>query len=210
MDKKGVLGLDTAKAVFIWFLILAILAITIVLALASLRDVTEDIDKTSVSIINETVIPVLNASNSPNNLAFLASDQYRNAICSNWLFTNATTLPIEDNTTNIPNKTNAGCSFAVGEESIWVNSTLGWTVSYDVTYSSPESNLILQNISGGLTNSFFNQTGTIFAIIIVIVIILAIAIIIAVVTRFGAGSGIGSQGGGSSTSQFGSDTVMGV
>jgi len=46
---------------------------------------------------------------------------------------------------------------------------------------------IVNNITSALTNDFFDQTGTIFAILIVVVIIAAIAIIIAVVTRFGGG-----------------------
>jgi len=44
---------------------------------------------------------------------------------------------------------------------------------------------IVGNVSGGLV-TFFESTGTIFAILIVVVIILAIAIIIAVVSGFGA------------------------
>ena len=53
------------------------------------------------------------------------------------------------------------------------------------------NNTIL-NITSGITD-FFNDTGTIFSILIVVVIILAISIIIAVVSRFG-GAG-GRQGG---------------
>jgi len=50
--------------------------------------------------------------------------------------------------------------------------------------------LISNNISGGIAD-FFGNTGTILAILVVVVIISAIAIIIAVVSRFG---GQGSQG----------------
>lgn len=38
MNKKGALGLETAKQVMVWFLILAVLAVAIILALVSLRD----------------------------------------------------------------------------------------------------------------------------------------------------------------------------
>ena len=100
--KQGVLGLDTAKAVMVWFLVLAVLAIAIILALVSLRD--------------------------------------------SGIFTTGSQ---EDNDTKS----------------------------------------IVGNITGALTNDFFDQTGTIFAIIIVVVIIMAISIIIAVVTRFTAGGG---------------------
>lgn len=101
-DKRGVLGLDTAKAVMVWFLILAVLAIAVILALVSLRD--------------------------------------------------------------------SGI-FGTG------------------TQEANDTSAIVDNITDALTNNFFNQTGTIFAILIVVVIILAISIIIAVVTRFGAGAG---------------------
>lgn len=47
---------------------------------------------------------------------------------------------------------------------------------------------IVGNITDG-TKTFFNSTGTIFAILVVVVIILAIAIIVAVVSRFGGGGG---------------------
>jgi len=106
-NKKGALGLDTAKAVMVWFLVLAVLAVAIILALVSLRD--------------------------------------------SGIFTNGSQ---EDNdTTNIVN-----------------------------------------NVTRALTDNFFDQTGTIFAILIVVVIMFAIGLIIYVVTRFSAGAGGGTTG----------------
>jgi len=57
------------------------------------------------------------------------------------------------------------------------------------TANSPEErdvNDTIANITSGITG-FFDDTGTIFAILIVVVIILAISIIIGVVSRFGGG-----------------------
>ena len=54
-----------------------------------------------------------------------------------------------------------------------------------------DSDLIVNNVTTGLTE-FFAETGTIMSILIVVVIILAIAIIIAVVTRFGGRGGAAS------------------
>jgi len=48
------------------------------------------------------------------------------------------------------------------------------------------SNYIIGNVTSG-TVGFFENTGTIFAILVVVVIILAISIILAVVSRFGKG-----------------------
>jgi len=45
---------------------------------------------------------------------------------------------------------------------------------------------VIENVTAA-TTSFFENTGTIFAILVVVVIILAIAIIIGVVSRFGGG-----------------------
>lgn len=121
-NKKGALGLNTVKDVMVWFLILAVLAIAIILALVSLRD----------------------------SGVFTTGSQ-------------------EDNDTTD----------------------------------------IVGNITDALTNDFFDQTGTIFAILVVVVIILAIAIIIAIVTRF-SGRGSGGGLGGGSGGGYGSDTLMGV
>lgn len=106
-NKRGELGLSTAKSVMVWFLVLAVLAIAIILALVSLRD----------------------------SGIFTANSQ-------------------EDNdTTNI-----------------------------------------VANITDALTTDFFDQTGTIFAILIVVVIMFAIGLIIYVVTRFSTGAGGGTTG----------------
>jgi len=58
------------------------------------------------------------------------------------------------------------------------------------TAGSPEAvdvNDTITNVTSGITG-FFDDTGTIFAILIVVVIILAISIIIGVVSRFGGGA----------------------
>ena len=67
-------------------------------------------------------------------------------------------------------------------------------------------NNTIRNVTSALTD-FFDDTGTIFAILVVVVIILAISIIIAVVSRFG-----GAAGGGISLGrgEKGEETVMGI
>ena len=103
-DKRGVLGLETIKAVMITFLVLAVIGVSVTLALVSLRD---------------------------SNIFTENSQEYN------------------------------------------------------------DTSHIVDNITGA-TTAFFENTGTIFAILVVVVIILAIAIIIAVVSRFGGGgSGAG-------------------
>ena len=99
-DKRGVLGLDTIKAVMIAFLTLAVIGVAVTLALVSLRD--SSIFTTNSQEYNDTVH-------------------------------------------------------------------------------------IVNNITGAQTK-FFENTSTIFAILVVVVIILAISIVIAVVSRFGGGA----------------------
>jgi len=96
-DKKAQLGLTTVKAVMIAFLVLAVIAVSVVLALVSLRDAS-----------------IFTANSAEYN-----------------------------DTTDV-----------------------------------------ISNVTAGVTN-FFDNTSTIFAILVVVVIILAISIIIAVVSRFG-------------------------
>jgi uncharacterized membrane protein len=200
-DKRGVLGLSTVKGVMIWFLILVVLAIAILLALSSIRDVSEDIDKSTVVVVNESVTSI---TIDAQNLAYALDNGYRNAVCTVSQVANATDgeVLIADNYTT----SNNGCSIALttaGGDGPYNDTNIH--VDYSATYSNPTTNFITTNVSSALSNNFFNQTGTIFAILIVVVIILAISIIIAVVTRFGAGGSIGSSGG-----SYGSDTLMGV
>ena len=201
-SKKGVLGLDTAKAVMVWFLVLSILAIVIIITLSSLRDPIESVDKSRVIVVNETLV-ISNVTST--NLAYVDSSAYRHSVCSVTGFINATggeLIPGTNYTGSLGN-----CSFIgiAGGDYIEESS---WYVSYTADYSNPETNLIVGNITGALTNDFFDQTGTIFAIIIVVVIIMAISIIIAVVTRFTAGGG--AVGGGGGSGGYGSDTMMGI
>jgi len=207
MDKKGVLGLDTVKAVMLGFLILAALGIAIMLALSSLTTTVESIDKTTRGVINETTTEGVSDSNL-TSLFYAPSEAYRGAVCTNRVYTNSSTGDLVIiNSTNLANVTNSGCSFTGGADGeLFGNDT--WNVSYSVTYSNPSANDISKNISSALTDDFFNQTGTIFAILIVVVIILSIAIIIAVVIRFGEGAGV-STGGGGGGGGFGSNTLSG-
>jgi hypothetical protein len=199
-NKKGALGLDTAKDVMLWFLVLAVLGIAIMLALTSLMPSVEDIDKSTTRYDNETftglTAVVQNLSGSVGRI---------NAVCTIHAIQNVTLVDAGNftlsgsnclirNTTLVTDYSGAGAEF---------------NITYSVTYANPETRGIVQNVSGALTNNFFDQTGTIFAILIVVVIMFAIGLIIYVVTRFSTGSGVGASVGGSK-GEYGSDTVMGI
>jgi len=201
MDKKGVLGLDTARQVMLFFLILAVLAVTIFLALTSLRDTVEGIDTSSASIVNESVAS--RTQSIPKDLAYASSDIYRNAVCGGLVISNTTGGEVVD-LANYSIPAGRSCAITGTAGTQYANATVYAT--YSVTYSNPETNLIVKNISGAMTNDFFDQTGTIFAILIVVVIIFAISIIIFAVSRFSAGGGVGGSVGGGG----GEGTLMGI
>ena len=203
MDKKGVLGLDTARQVMLFFLILAVLAVTIFLALTSLRDTVEGIDTTTVAVTNESISSRTDGASS--DFAYAPSDDYRLATCSGLVVSN-TTSGVAVSTGNYSVTTGRNCAITGTAGTQYANATVYAT--YSVTYANPETNLIVKNISGAMTNDFFDQTGTIFAILIVVVIIFAISIIIYAVSRFNAGGGGGGSVGGGSN--YGRDTVMGI
>lgn len=209
-DKKGELGLSLVKTVMVFFLVLAVLAIAIVLALSSLKDPVEDIDKTTVSVYNETLSDIGGAGGE--DLTYASSDTYRKAVCTISYVQNESdgVALVSANYT----ESNSGCTITSATAAEYNGSSNGVNVTYSVTYSNPESNLIIQNMSSALTDDFFDQTGTIFAILIVVAIMMAIGLIIYVVTRFSTTAGISNSGtggglGGASKS-FGSDTVMGI
>ncbi len=183
-EKKGVLGLETVRVVMIIFLVLAVIAVTIILTTVNLRDVLERIDLTSGNTVNETITPDASGANLTP-----ATGDFQNRICT-ISFINNETAVIETG-----NYTETRCIVT----NLTGDVLSVWNVTYTWSYSSPTTRNIERNISEGLTD-FFNNTGTIFSILIVVVIILTIAIIIAVVSRFGGGAGTrGTRGRESGT-----------
>ena len=173
-DKKGVLGLPTVMAVFILFLVIAVLAVTIIITMVSLRDVAEGIDVVAGTTANESIEP----STSGTDLD-PSTQVRRNRQCTITTVLNGTGIII-----NSANFTETACIITntTGE---FV--TVAWNITYDFQYSSASVSNIETNITAGVTE-FFENTSTVYSILIVIVIILAIAIIIAVVTTFGGGA----------------------
>ena len=176
INKKGVLGLDTVKAVMITFLILAVIGITLILTGVSLRTVADDVDVGS-GYVNETTGFI----NSTGYTLAQASSGYRNFVQS---------------ITNIYNETD-GKVILSGNYTLTGNvitnaTTTTWSdtfIIYTWTYSEDTTDAIVGNVSDSMVD-FFGNTTTIFAILIVVVIILSISIIIAAVSRFGTFKGM--------------------
>jgi len=189
-EKKGVLGLNTVKLVLIIFLVLSVIAVTIILTTVNLRDVLEKIDLDTGNEINETFTPDASGANLTP-----ATGDFQNRVCTISFINNETAVIVA------ANYSETNCIVTNLTDHV-----LGvWNATYTWSYSSPTTRNIERNITEGLTD-FFSNTGTIFSILIVVVIILTIAIIIAVVSRVGGGAGIRRAGGAGRES----GTLMGI
>jgi uncharacterized membrane protein len=194
-NKQGQLGMGTVKVVMIGFLILSVLAVAITLSMVELRDVTEKIDQSTGTLTNVTLSSVVNATGGfPTGIT---SDTRACSLTITEVY-NATNKSITYNTGNF---TTDGClikTTGTGLTAGIINHPINVTGTF--SNANPDTNDLTTNVTSGITG-FFDDTSTIFAILIVIVIILAIAIIISVVGRFGGVGGISGEGS--------SDTVTG-
>ncbi len=185
-NRNGVLGLETAKAVMVTFLVLAVIGIATLLCLTALNDgVGDTIDN---DVYNPT-IAVTNETGSWANITDYTLDGYN----SSWSTISLTALwnATDDGEGNY-NLTlglgNASLStvgvVTNGTTTTYDNVSLSYTYVYTYTVDTGKVDSVVGNVSSGLV-TFFGSTGTIFSILIVVVIILAISIIIWAVGRFG-------------------------
>jgi len=192
MNRKGVLGLDVVKAVFLAFIVLVVLGVAVILVGISLRDVAETIDVTTTQVNNETLTTVTETGE------LLTYSTQRNVDCTISECINASSG------TNVPstNYTETGCllKFTTGD-SLGLNNS-DWNCTYSAKYSEGRQNAIAVNLSGGISG-FFGNTGTIISILVVVVIIAAIGIVIAIISGFGGTGGMRRK-------SEGAGTVMGV
>ena len=184
MDKKGILGLDTVKAVIMIILVLAILLIASLLALTTLQTTTESIDVKSGNAINESV------SSTVNETGATFANLLRNKACGT-----VTNVLNQSTASNVSltsgNYTQTGCTilFSGGaEDGLNINNTV-WRVTYTYTYNTPYVAGVVDNISSGGT-TFFGYVPTFFILLAVVVLILIIAIVIIAVSRFSGGSSL--------------------
>ena len=187
-QRQGVLGLDTAKAVIVSFLILAITGIAIILALTSLQtagsstidtssirlEVINESDYKDPAFINRTGYTLSGYNSSWSGITLIQlwnSTDEGGTLDGNWNYT----LLLE-NATIID-----GIVYNATTEE-YQNVSISYYYSH--SFNNGRTNSIVGNVSGGIV-TFFGSTGTIFSILIVVVIILAISIIIWAVGRFG-------------------------
>ena len=179
-NRNGILGLETAKAVMVTFLVLAVIGIATLLCLTALNDGVGD------SIDNVVHTPTNTATNETG--AYVNATGYTlsgyNSTWSSisatgvWNYTDGTVIVAGNYTLSDVGVLTNATSFT------WDDVNLSYTYVYTYTEDTGKVDNIVGNVSSGLT-TFFGSTGTIFSILIVVVIILAISIIIWAVGRFG-------------------------
>lgn len=175
MDKKGVLGLDTVKAVMLVLLTLGILLVVSVLILTLLGNSAENAEiKKTGSGTNETI--TLNASVTD----YLAPVYLRNC---------EATVAYISNNSNVAsiltsgNYTQSGCGItSTSAASLYEGQTVN--VTYTYTYNSNNTNMVVTQTTKG-AGVFFTYAPTFFILLAVVVLILIIAIVIVAVQRFG-------------------------
>jgi len=190
-QRQGVLGLETAKQVMITFLVLAVIGITILLALTSLQTgTTATIDTSStLYVINETATGGINDTGYVLDNAGLSVFSPTIVEIRNGTAGNGTTWDSTLYTINSSFSINT--TSAVDLESA--------QIYYSYKYSLGRTAGIINNVTSGIV-TFFASTGTIFSILVVVVIILAISIIIWAVGRFGQNAeNVGTGSGGNGT-----------
>ena len=179
MNKKAVLGLDTAKLFVLAILALVIISVVTLIVLDNIDDIQPNAFGGALS--NATTSTVVNFSSSsyPTGLSSTNLD----CVLTVSIMTNATEGTIIPATNYTITNCAIGCSSATGCANF--NNTL-WNVTGTYTKTS-SSKIMVTNTSSAL-ESLFADTGTWFTLIGVVIIILIIAVVIVVVNRMGVGS----------------------
>ena len=185
MRRKGILGLETVRAVIMALLILGVLTIAVLLALVSISPVLDNTTRNTVRVINE--------SGFHNSTVYRITTENSGQVGFGG-FVLELAFNTSDSTTIDPANVTLGAAgtFTATTGLVNTNST---DVQYTYLYTfRPESaGLITRNISSG-TARFFQNVPTFMILLGVVVILLIIGLVIFAVNRF-SGSGGGSVGG---------------
>jgi len=186
MEKKGMLGLDTAKNFVVAILVVAVVGFALIITVSTLNDSADDtLPEYSVTTVNETISSV---DETGETLAAGSLTGLRDIACSISVITNATGGE-SINTANYTTSDNSVATACVVSAAAGANyNATNWNVTYSYTYITAYASNALQNVSSG-TSDFFDNASSWFALIAVAIIILIITIVILGVNRFGGGIG---------------------
>ena len=177
-NKRGVLGLDTAKRFILIILIVSVIAFAMIVALVSLRDTAENVEPTTTNtILNETLTAPNDTVVTPTSVT---GTEQRKRSCT---LTSVNNLSGGEDilSTNFTFDTSLCTLIMIGGTYNATDVNISFTNTF---LTSNDANEILLNVSGG-TLDFFNNTSTWFSLLSVLVIMLVIALVIMAVNRFG-------------------------
>lgn len=172
-DKKGVMGLDTAKAFIIGILTLVILGVLAMVILVQLNS-TSLVNPDTNIVTNETDGFVNSTSYTLNYANVGTAGSF--AITGLINGTSGLTIPLGNAT--------------VSSAGVVTNATeVNWNnVSISYTYQTPSNTQnVITNATSGLS-SFYSSTAVWLSLLGVVIIILIIASVVVVVNRFGSNS----------------------
>jgi len=169
-DKRGVAGLDTAKAFMLLLFVVAIIGFIMIIAITELNDVGVAKTSGNVNVVNES--------------GYINSTGY--------VFDGASAPDVSfDQTSLVVRNASSGQvvesgNYTVASGTTLVNATAVTypNVNIDYSYTYNQFASVEGNVSDGVTN-FFGDATTWLALLSVVVIILIISIVIFAVNRFG-------------------------
>ncbi len=181
-NRNGVLGLDTVKAVMIIFLTLAVVGVSVILALTSLQGpVSQSIDSSTANAqVNNELGAYLNTTGY--TLSGYNSTWSSIQIISVYANISGTSYLVPSTNYTISSSGVLTNATLVPSASEYNNAKVSY--SYNYLYDNGRTNAIVGNVSEGIV-TFFGSAGTIFSILVVVVIIMSISIIIWAVGKFG-------------------------
>lgn len=178
MNKKGILGLDTVKAVMLALIVITLLAVTAIAILVPMMNTADTVDPgTTVAFVNQTTSIKMNTSQTATLFTF---SSLRNCQMTVTTVINTTGTVIAAT----GNYTVSGCSIsATATPSASANNTF-WNVTGTYNYDSATTGIIVGNLTTG-TDGFFSNVPTFFVLLGVVVLILVLAIVIVAASRLG-------------------------
>jgi len=181
-DKRGVVGLDLAKAFLLILVLIAVIGFVTIVAVSVLDEAADTmLPIENVSVANETLTDV--TSDSIDTLS--AINKVKDPDCVWWICSNTTSKEeIDLNNYTLFGKGNCSIIYAGKAGDAYNNSN--WDCQYNYVYVRGEAHDVAGNVTTGISD-FFADTGTWLTLLSVVVIILIIGIVIIAVGRFGGG-----------------------
>lgn len=185
MNKRGIAGIDGAKAFIVMLLIVGVLAFCFIIISTILADTAGRTDTiTSYGITNET-ITANNVTLGGNTTTFNTRPNVipSTVSLSGVLVNNATAPGLLIPASNY--SVSAGVITFTGSGSGWQGQLVKVTATG--SYGIPSgANAISQNISNG-TGAFFSNSSTMFVLLAVVVVVSILVIVLIYINRFNSG-----------------------